>query len=153
MVDSRADKIGPLEVQVFFATSCTPEAETQAAQEFPFYELIAKGIEDTGINVFLPHRDVPRSFVPSEVYNFVRNTILKSQLVLADVATPSIDAGMMIGIAYQSNLPFVPFYRANREVDQSALEITSGRPEVKIHSAEQGVRDIVSAVKNFYGKP
>ena len=142
-----------LEGKVFLATSCSPEAEPKAAPEFPFYRALAKAIEQIEIGTFLPHRDIPKDASLQDVYSTNQRVIGESNLVLADIGAPSMGAGIMIGMAYTSSIPIIPFHRISYTPERRVLEKTTVLyPPITVTSDEQGIREIVDAVRKAYGK-
>jgi hypothetical protein len=146
---------GTLAGQVFMTSSVSPLIEVGAAKQFPFYQEVADMTKkQVGVNVFLPHRDVLQATGYSRIYDQIHRAIAKSDLVLVDIGTPSIDIGMMIGIAKRLTRPFIPFYRTNSRInpDPFIQALANYDSRVEIFSDEQGIRDLVTAVKSAYRK-
>ena len=133
--------------QVFLATSCSPDAEKEAAQEFPFYVRLAEEIKrQVGINTFLPHRDAPPNTEDEKLYTLMQKNIMRSDIILADIGAPSTDVGIMIGIANSVMVPIIQFYRSNATPQVRGLNIDP----LIVRTDEQGIKDITTFVKQFY---
>lgn len=140
--------------QVFFATSSQFEYESDAAKESRLYESTARALERVvGVKTFLPHRDAASQTSAPLLYEELFRNIVQSDLVIADIATPSYEVGAMIAESHSNDVPILPFYRADRKPAERVLEYSTQHFDpIIIRNNVQGIRDIVSAVRRAYGR-
>ncbi len=89
-----------------------------------FYERIAQVCAAHNIQAYVPHlaSDPVKNpgMTPAEVYQLDRGEIIRADLLIAYVGTPSLGVGMEIEIACQQRVPVILLMEAGAQVSRMA---------------------------------
>lgn len=145
-------KIGTQTYPISLAVSAHPDIEQIPPERTKFYQGLSEEIQRRlGLGVYFPARDLPQGISSGQVYSTVSEKMLESKLFIADIGTPSTDAGIILGIGLGHGKPFVTFYHEGDREDQilksNGIKFSEA---VRVCTPEQGVQEIVEAVRKHF---
>jgi hypothetical protein len=98
------------------------ELEERGNTRFDFYDRIGKAVNELGRTIFLPHREISLDWPPEKIHDIATEIVVPtSDLVIAYAGIPSSAGGVMVGAAYQNNVPVIYFYEKGREGNLSDI--------------------------------
>lgn len=120
-------------MKIYFACSITG-----GRQDEGIYQVFVKEIEARGCDVPTAHiaetgiEELDAAEAPEDIYERDVSWIEESDLLIAEVSTPSHGVGYEIGYALQLGIPVICFYRADVRI--SKMILGNSHPDLQIYS-------------------
>lgn len=120
-------------MKIYFACSITG-----GRQDEDIYQVFVKEMEKMGCEVPTAHiaetgiEEIDAAEAPGDIYNRDVSWIEESDLLVAEVTTPSHGVGYEIGFALNLGIPVICFYRADANI--SKMILGNPHPDLQIFS-------------------
>jgi transcriptional regulator with XRE-family HTH domain len=131
-----------LPLGAYLASALTGLSDDQRRVVFGISDLISDVCEQNGISLYQPRKKTDpvlhAAVSPSEVYEWDKQTVLSSDLLIHLCHHPSTGAGEELEFAHAALLPILLVYPADLKVSRMVL----GIPSLVIHVAYNNVEDL-----------
>jgi transcriptional regulator with XRE-family HTH domain len=131
-----------LPLDAYLASALTGLSEDQRRVVFGISDLISDVCEQNGISLYQPRKKTDpllhAAVSPSEVYEWDKQTVLSSDLLIHLCHHPSTGAGEELEFAHAALLPILLVYPADLKVSRMVL----GIPSLVIHVAYNNIEDL-----------
>lgn len=122
-------------MKIYVAGPYSNLSEEEREHQKSFFQKIKIAISKTGNTAFVPFLPPDNKELfkngspsPSEVYIFCEDHLFNSDLLIAEVSTPSLGIGMEMGLAAVNGIPIILLYKSGSEVSDFAR----GMPGVRL---------------------